>query len=86
MAIDDRDYYLDRLRARDGYIERSAMRVSLGRGLVSPPVRQNVFPLPVRRNVVSHGSPGWHWSLTVIATVAICLVVWGVLRVFAGLR
>lgn len=31
MAVDQRDYYVDQIREREGYVERAAFRVPLGR-------------------------------------------------------
>jgi hypothetical protein len=68
MGFQDRDYYREWWAKKQGFVERSRMRMPLG--------------LPVSR----WGEPqrkGWHPVLTGLATVAVCLCVWGVVRFVA---
>lgn len=75
MGMQDRDYYREWWAKKEGHVERSPMRVNLGK---PPAVRQVLRPV----NQVSE----WHWSLTVLATVVLCLIVWGVINFAVWMR
>jgi len=80
MGVQDRDWYREWWAKKEGHVERSRMRINLGKP-PAPPVPS--LPRLARRIVPASD---WHWSLTVLATVVICLLVWGVVRAVAGLR
>ncbi len=87
MGYQDRDYYRERWAKREGFTERSPMRMSLGKSSVlsppPPPSPPTNFPF---RSRPSRSSSGWHWSLSVLATVFICLLVWFLLRAVVRFR
>ncbi len=72
MGFQDRDYYREWWAKKEGYVERSPMRMNLGKRPAFSRARVSL-------------SPGWHWSLTLLATVVTCLVVWLVVRAITGL-
>lgn len=72
VGIQDRDYYVDKLRQAQGYIERAAFRVNLGQ-LARSRERQEA-------------ARGWAWLLRVVLAViaAAVLLMYGLAKLGRG--
>ena len=73
MALDQRDYFIDRIRKATGYRERAAFRVPL-EGRATDPDADASLP------AVLSGPPPvpgveWHWSLKLLALLVAFIVI-----------
>ena len=74
MAMDNRDYYRDRLRKKSGYVEKASFRVPVS----ELKARQKPKPVPVsalktRRNLKPAPPSFWVWPIRIVLMFALFL-------------
>lgn len=73
MGIQDRDYYKEWWRKREGYVERAAFRLPANH----KPLKSRVWAF------LTFGSH-WHWSLKVVAAMVYLGIGFGIRRWLAS--